>query len=172
MKMNRLMGWIKNGFNKFSNQNFVRQTFPPKQQCLVLDKTFIFFGGNYMHGLSVVAGPEKVSGPGCRARVLNPSGPTSTQEARKRALAPPDLFPQKSIAKILIQNNGASHHNRTLDPKNCKNRYHECPLPCYRRWATRQNGHRNLEGGIWHWLSSLVLCIGHKTMATHDDQAR
>jgi hypothetical protein len=36
-KTNRLMGWIKNGLNKFSNQNFVRQTFPPKCICLVLD---------------------------------------------------------------------------------------------------------------------------------------
>jgi hypothetical protein len=31
-KTNRLMGWIKNGLNKFLNQNFVRQTFPPKHQ--------------------------------------------------------------------------------------------------------------------------------------------
>jgi hypothetical protein len=37
VKTNRLMGWIKNGLNKFSNQNFVRQTFPPKCICLVLD---------------------------------------------------------------------------------------------------------------------------------------
>ena len=26
-----------------------------------------------MHGLSVVTGPEKVSGPGCRVRVLDPT---------------------------------------------------------------------------------------------------
>ena len=31
-KTNRIMGWIKNRPNNFSNQNFVHQTFPPKHQ--------------------------------------------------------------------------------------------------------------------------------------------
>ncbi len=34
-------------------------------------------------------------------------------KAVERGLAPPDLFPYKSSAKILVLSNGVSHQNRT-----------------------------------------------------------
>ncbi len=72
-------------------------------------------------------------------------------KAVERGLAPPDLFPHKSRAKIPVLSNGVSHQKQTPYPPKHENRHHEfkAPLflwPCSRIWATCQNGHRNFKG--------------------------
>ncbi len=49
----------------------------------------------------------------------------SPHEAEKRGLAPKDIFPHKSTAKIPVLNDGVSHHKLTSYPKNHENCHHE-----------------------------------------------
>ncbi len=86
-------------------------------------------------------------------------------KAVERGLAPPDLFPHKSSAKILVFSNGVSYQKHTPYPPKRENRDHEfnAPLflwPCSRRWATRQNEHRNFEGVHIQCICAVVVAVG------------
>jgi hypothetical protein len=49
----------------------------------------------------------------------------SPHEAEKRGLAPQDIFPHKSTAKIPVLNDGVSHNKLMSYPQNRENRQHE-----------------------------------------------
>ncbi len=100
------------------------------------------------------------------------------QEAEKRGLAPPDLFPHKSNAKIPVLNNGVSHQMQTSTPKITKIATMKSWSPSFYCHALGNGQHsktsiETLRGDIYNlyvrWLSPPVLCIGGTTITSGYD---
>jgi hypothetical protein len=100
-------------------------------------------------------------------------GHAPPQEAEKRGLAPRDLFPHKSNAKIPVLNNEVSHQMQTSTPKITKIATMNLWSPSFYCHALGNGRHSKtsigtLRGNIYNvcvrWLLPSVLCIGGTTI--------
>ena len=74
---NRMMGWIENRPNKFLNQNFVRQTLPPKQSMSPFNFTSLILCNNQQCNAAVALGDgggAMAFGEACRAAIEGSGG--------------------------------------------------------------------------------------------------